>query len=72
METIVERLLDALQRGDREAVRGALHPYLRWTRADGTTLVGRNSVLEMLAEHGGATAPASVEIRDGQVYRWSE
>jgi hypothetical protein len=72
METIVERLLDALERGDREAVRLALHPYLRWTRADGTTVVGRTVVLDMLARHTGVPRPLSVETRDGQVYRWTE
>ena len=68
----VAEVLDALGRGDRERLRLALHPYLRWTREDGTVLRGRGHVLDLLA---GAPPPgpsASVELRDGQVYRWEQ
>jgi hypothetical protein len=69
--SIVDELYAAIDRGDREAVRLALHPYLRWTRGDGTVLVGRNRVLEMLASHR-PEPPASVETCDGQIYRWTD
>jgi hypothetical protein len=61
---------DAVARGDGEALRLLLHPYLHWTREDGTLLRGRRTVLAML---DGATPPAlpsDVGLRDGQVYRW--
>ena len=68
----VAEVLDALERGDRERLRLALHPYLRWTREDGTVLRGRVHVLDLLAETPLPGPPASVELRDGQVYRWEQ
>jgi Domain of unknown function (DUF4440) len=68
---LVDEFFAALDRGDRSAVRLALHPYVRWTRADGTVLVGRNRVLEMIASDR-PSRPASVELRDGQIYRWTD
>ena len=52
-------------------MRLAMHPYVRWTHADGTVLVGRNRVLELLASERPAP-PASVEVRDGQIYHWTD
>jgi hypothetical protein len=45
-------------------VRRVLHPYLHWT------LRGRNQVIAMLECGGTLAAPARVELRDGQIYRW--
>ena len=71
MDAAVERALDAIRRGDWEAVRLALHRYMRWTCPDGTEVRGRNRVLRMLADAPAPQPPAAVELRDGQIYRWS-
>ena len=48
-----------------------LHPYLHWTDDGGVTRRGRNVVLAMLKQAAAPPAePASVELRDGQIYRW--
>jgi len=69
LELFAERALE------QEALRGAvvrlhLHPYLRWQGEDGKWLRGRTTVLERLRSGGTPRPPASVELRDGQVYRW--
>ena len=71
MDAVVQQALDALAAGDDAQIRETLHPYLHWTRADGQVIRGRS---RMLAELAGAlpAAPASIELRDGQVYRWNE
>ena len=52
-------------------LRPLLHPYLHWTDATGTVTRGRTRVLELLlGERTPPGRPASVELRDGQVYRW--
>jgi hypothetical protein len=57
---------------DWATVRRLLHPYLHWKRADGRTVRGRANVLAMLeGERVAPGPPESVELRDGQVYRWS-
>jgi hypothetical protein len=57
--------------GDQWArVRLLLHPYLRWELPDGTELRGRVRVLELLHATGPPDPPRTVELRDGQVYRW--
>ncbi|MBX3195805.1 MAG: hypothetical protein R2717_01650 [Schumannella sp.] len=71
MDAVVRRALDALSAGDGPAIREALHPYLHWTRADGTLVRGRSRMLEELDGRVPA-APASIELRDGQIYRWVE
>ena len=59
--------------GDRVGFRLALHPYLHWTTADGDTVRGRDNVLTLLeARADGLRRPASYELRDGQIYRWTE
>ncbi len=63
-------VLAAIRGHDWETVRLALHPYLFWDGADGTTLKGRKQVLAMLAQAPVPPPPSSVELRDGQVYRW--
>ncbi len=50
-------------------LRGLLHPYVRLTDR-GVALSGRNNVLAHLREHPTPRPPRSVEVRDGQVYRW--
>jgi hypothetical protein len=69
-ETLIAVLAAALERGDREAVRLTLHPYLHWTLEDGTTVRGRCDVLELLADGRVPAPPSLVEARDGQIYRW--
>ena len=63
-------MLAALARGDGEGLRLLLHPYLHWTREDGTVLRGRRNVLAMLQGADLPALPSRVELRDGQVYRW--
>jgi hypothetical protein len=70
VEPVVDHLLEALRRNDLDAARVVLHPYLHWDREDGTTLRGRKNVLAMLANASVPRPPSSVELRDGQIYRW--
>ena len=71
-EDVAQRAYDAMVGGDWTAARLLLHPYLHWTRPDGTTVRGRVHVLTMLAGSPPAAPPVDVEVRDGQVYRWRE
>jgi hypothetical protein len=66
----VDDVLDAIERGDREALRPLLHPYLHWTDASGTTVRGRTNVLARILEAPAPGHPLARELRDGQVYRW--
>jgi hypothetical protein len=59
-----------VERQDRDVLRRVLHPYLHWTE-DGVTVRGRQKVLARLADRPVVCAPASYELRDGQVYRWT-
>jgi hypothetical protein len=59
-----------LQEAGPAAARLLLHPYLRWTRADGSLLHGRVKVLAALEADQPVEPPRVVELRDGQVYRW--
>ncbi|NMO56346.1 nuclear transport factor 2 family protein [Actinoplanes sp. TBRC 11911] len=70
MDRIVAEVIDAAARDDRAALIALLHPYLHWTEA-GRTLRGRNNVFARLEAGPPLTAPASYELRDGQVYRWN-
>ena len=66
-----ERALVAIESRDWDQLRLLLHPYVHWTEADGTTIRGRTRVLAMLAGAPcAAHRPSSVELRDGQIYRW--
>lgn len=57
-----------LDAGEYGELRPLLHPYLHFS--DGpVSLRGRTNVLDHLREHG-ARPPTSVEVRDGQIYRW--
>jgi len=56
---------------DWATVRVLLHPYLHWTGSDGRTIRGRSKVMDALADAAEAPSPPiSVELRDGQIYRW--
>lgn len=71
MDEVVARVQEAVEAGDWAAVRPLLHPYLHWTQADGSVLRGRTKILAVLqASPGAPRPPRSVELRDGQVYRW--
>ena len=70
-QALVAAVRDSVERGDRAVLRRVLHPYVRWTSA-GTTTFGRTRVLALLAERRAAGEPVAVEVRNGQVYRWSE
>ena len=73
MDEVVAAALQAMQRREWERVRPLLHPYLHWTEADGRTARGRRTVLARLAAEPAEIAhPSSVELRDGQLYRWVE
>ena len=55
--------------GEYGELRPLLHPYVHFT--DGAvSLRGRTKVLDHLREKS-ARPPTSVEIRDGQIYRWT-
>lgn len=61
----------ALADRDWAAVRLLLHPYLHWTGMDGVAVRGRTKVLALLGEEARPPEPpTSVELRDGQIYRW--
>ena len=61
----------AMLDGDAEALRLLLHPYLHWTQPDGTVVRGRRNVLALLETSGPPASVGTVELRDGQVYRWT-
>jgi hypothetical protein len=69
---LVAAALVAIERQDWDRLRPTLHPYLHWTAADGARLRGRVKVLAMLATSPISAAPSDFEIRDGQIYRWTE
>jgi hypothetical protein len=59
--------IDAAEWGE---LRPSLHPHLHWT--DGrVSLRGRSKVLSHLQGHPTPKPPADVEVRDGQIYRWT-
>jgi hypothetical protein len=59
----------AIDAGEWDAAQALLHPYLHFT--DGAlSLRGRVNVLAHLRSHPTPKPPTSVEVRDGQVYRW--
>ncbi len=53
-------------------MRLALHPYVRWTCADGRVVAGRSNVLSMLDAGRVLGRPAALELRDDQIYRWRD
>ena len=66
----VSLVVAAVADHDEATLRRVLHPYLHWT--DGPLrLRGRNHVLAHLATLTSVDPPASIELRDGQIYRWT-
>ncbi|MBZ5736646.1 MmcQ/YjbR family DNA-binding protein [Nocardioides mangrovi] len=64
------RAWNAIDSQEWAEVKELLHPYLHFT--DGATqLRGRVDVLAHLRDHPIPKPPTDVEIRDGQVYRWT-
>lgn len=63
---------EAMLERDWDGLRMLLHPNLHWTTADGTRLRGRTKVMELLQAGSAPAAPITVELRDGQIYRWQE
>ncbi len=72
MEDVVRLAHEAMQAQRWDDLRFLLHPYLRWTDADGRTVRGRTQIMTMLAERAQPQWPTGVELRDGQIYRWCE
>ena len=62
---LAEAVIEALEAGDEQTLTALLHPYLHWTEG-GTSIRGRIRVLAGPPPE----PPASVELRDGQIYRW--
>ncbi|SNY56358.1 hypothetical protein SAMN05421748_117139 [Paractinoplanes atraurantiacus] len=60
-------VIDAMGRGDREALIRLFHPYLHWTEGS-LTVRGRTKVLAHV--DGVPAPPVDYELRDGQIYRW--
>jgi hypothetical protein len=61
---------NAMDAGEWDRLQPLLHPYL--TFADGPVrLRGRRGVLEHLRTHPTPRPPSEVEVRDGQIYRWT-
>lgn len=69
-DDLVRAVLAAVADGPLEGVRLLLHPYLHWTE-HGVTVRGRRQVLNLLATRSVLEPPVRVELRDGQLYRWS-
>ncbi|MFF1879423.1 hypothetical protein [Leifsonia sp. NPDC058230] len=67
-------VLAAFAQGRPGDAKLLLHPYLHWTTPSGDTVRGRANVLALLSELAATDAalpePESVELRDGQIYRW--
>jgi len=70
MEDVASLAHAAIVRRDWVALQPLLHPYLHWVQADGRVVRGRTKVIGMLQAIGIPEPPASVELRDGRVYRW--
>ena len=70
MHDVVGDVLAAIDRRDWTALQPLLHPYLHWRDGHGPAIRGRAKVLAHLARHPHVAQPSSVELRDGQVYRW--
>lgn len=71
MDDVVAAVQAAVAARDWAALHPLLHPYLHWTGPGATVVRGRRKVLARLERTGEAPEPAAVELRDGQVYRWT-
>ena len=60
----------AIEAGEWGEVRPRLHPRVTWRDGD-LTMEGRSDVLDHLQNHPTPKPPTTVEVRDGQVSRWS-
>lgn len=69
---VVGEAYAAMAERDVERLRLLLHPYLHWTRPDGRVVRGRTKVLALLTTMGRPARPAAYELRDDQIYRWTE
>lgn len=61
---------DAMDSSEWGALGPLLHPDLHFVDG-GVTLHGRTEVVEHLRAHPTPRPPREVEVRDGQVYRWT-
>ena len=68
----IEIAYAAMVEQDLDRLRLLLHPYLHWTRPDGSLVRGRTKVLAMLDSLDPPARPAAYELRDDQIYRWTE
>jgi hypothetical protein len=72
MDEVVTKVLEGAEVRQWDEVRLLLHPYLHWSERDGVALRGRSRVLQWLAARQAPLAPpARIELRDGQIYRWT-
>jgi hypothetical protein len=72
MDQVATRVLEASITRDWDTVRLLLHPYLHWSDHNGVTLRGRTNVLQWLAARQAPLAPPTrIELRNGQIYRWT-
>jgi hypothetical protein len=69
---IVEAALAAIEERDWDRLEPILHPYVHWQTADGEAIRGRRNVLAKLPSSPTPVAPGSCELRDGQIYRWTD
>ena len=60
----------AIDAGEWGELRPLLHPYLHWRDGE-VALRGRTNVLRHLQQVPTPRPPTEVEVREGQVYRWS-
>jgi hypothetical protein len=72
MDDPIAPAVAALETQDWDALKPLLHPYLHWTDRTGTTIRGRSRALTRLHESHPSGPPAAYELRDGQIYRWTE
>jgi hypothetical protein len=60
----------AIDAGAWDEAQALLHPHLHFVDR-GVTLRGRVNVLDHLRSHPTPKPPTEVEVRDGQLYRWT-
>jgi hypothetical protein len=72
VDEVTRAAYESMLERDWDRLRLMLHPYLHWRAADGTRLRGRTKVIERLQHAAPPVMPATVEFRDGQIYRWQE
>ncbi len=61
---------DAMDSGRWDELRGLLHPDIRFTDGD-LAIRGRTALLAHLRAHPTPRPPRDVDVRDGQVHRWT-